>query len=66
MAIRQIVTALFERLSASVSAQSTGEEGEEEGAEKERKGRELSQEAGDAYLLFQVLYMYILNNCVTL
>ena len=65
MAIRQIVTALFERLSASVSAQSTGEEGEE-GAEKERKGRELSQEAGDAYLLFQVLYMYILNNCVTL
>ena len=58
MAIRQIVTALFERLSASVSAQSTGEEGEEgEGAERERKGRELSQEAGDAYLLFQV-YTY--------
>ena len=54
VAIRQIVTALFERVSA-VSAQGEGslseEEGEEGGGVVEK---DLSREAGDAYLLFQV------------
>ena len=57
VAIRQIATALFERLSVSgeVETASEGEgvsgEGEEKGKLKEQR---MSQEAGDAYLLFQV------------
>ena len=50
VAIRQIVTALFERVSA-VSAQSDLVSEEEEGGAPEK---DLSREAGDAYLLFQV------------
>ena len=49
VAIRQIVTALFERVLV-VSARD-GVVNEEEGEEKEG---DLSREAGDAYLLFQV------------
>ena len=56
VAIRQIVTALFERLSASGGDLSEGEEEEEKEGEG-RGGRDLSREAGDAYLLFQV-YTY--------
>jgi hypothetical protein len=55
VAIRQIVTALFERVSA-VSAQ--GDLVSEEGEEEEKGGpreKDLSREAGDAYLLFQDL-----------
>ena len=58
MAIRQIATALFERLSVSGEGEGMSEgEGEGVGGEGE-KGRQeeqrMSQEAGDAYLLFQV------------
>ena len=57
MAIRQIVTALFERVSV-VSA--LGDRVSEEGEEEEEGGgqeKDLSREAGDAYLLFQVPYI---------
>ena len=59
VAIRQIATALFERLSVSGEGEGVSE-GEREGVggEGEEKGRledqRMSQEAGDAYLLFQV------------
>ena len=55
VAIRQIVTALFERL--SVTSPGGGDVAEKE--EGEGEGDHLSREAGDAYLLFQVWYMYI-------
>ena len=66
MAIRQIATALFDRLSTSKDGHTSEEEGEgeekEKGTERKRADTRLSQEAGDAYLLFQVLknvYFYI-------
>ena len=62
VAIRQIVTALFERVSA-VSAQ--GDLVSEEGEEEEKGGpheKDLSREAGDAYLLFQVCMWYVYNS----
>ena len=57
--IRQIVTALFDRLSVTCmegEIVDEEEEGEEEGGEGKEGKREkdLSREAGDAYLLFQV------------
>ena len=63
VAIRQIVTALFERVSA-VSAKgdlvSEEGEGEEEEVGGPKKEKDLSREAGDAYLLFQV-YRHVVH-----
>ena len=51
VAIRQIVSALFERLLVTSGG---GERVSEEEEEEEKEEKHLSQEAGDAYLLFQV------------
>ena len=58
VAIRQIVTALFERVSAvSAKGDLVSEEDEVGGPKKEK---DLSREAGDAYLLFQV-YRHVVH-----
>ena len=60
VAIRQIVTALFDRLSVSKEAMS---EEETEGKKGDPAEHHLSREVGDAYLLFQVLKKDRYFNC---
>ena len=70
VAIRQIVTALFDRLPLHKREEKTGEEEEGRGGEGEKEGeveQQLSREAGDAYLLFQVItykYRYTVLYCI--